>query len=755
MNRITGTGGKRTAATERGHAGMNWTMRGLAAVLACLVGLPTAALAQSATPGATELEIIVIGAPENLLAQRIDSLAGGADLVSTQEIADTANPTLSRALATSPGVVIQNFFGGNDQPRIQIRGSGLQQNPVERGVLALHDGLPINRADGSYVVGFANPAQAEAIEVYRGYLANRLGATVLGGALNFISPTGASAPGTRLSVSGGSFGQIGALGQYGWDGNDHDLLVQADLSERDGFRDYNASRRAHAGGNLGFRFGEHFSLRLFADYTDLGFDVSGPLTAEQMRRDPQSVFAGPTVTPGGAINPGPNVIRDRPRRDAEQTLLGSRLSGSFGAHILDLALGHSRTDDSFRFPVSSGIRTTDGDDTTSVLRYAYKPDASRALPLFETTAQYVRGSADRGYFLNRAGQKGDRFGANQLEATTLSVNAGFNIPLADLVLAPSIAWSDASRDNTDVYALATRPTLAFNPAQSTMALPDGAVPTVSTSYAHDYQGGSPALALSWQLDPRNLVFAVLSRSFEPPTHDDLLATVNGTPNSSAGRPNPANPALPAAAFSTPDLAAQRASTFEIGWRGKGGRWNWDVVAYVSKIRDELLSLRDESGASLGAINADHTRHIGVELGFRVPLGDQLSARVAYTWQDFRFVDDPMRGDNRLAGAPPQSVYAQLDYLFDARWSAQVSTRWIIDKTPVDNLNTLYADPWAVFDLRGRYRHNDTISLFAELTNLFDKTYASSTLIVDQARADQAAFLPGDGRGMNVGVTVNF
>jgi len=33
--------------------------------------------------------------------------------------------------------VVQNFFGSNDQPRIQIRGSGLQQNPVERGILIM------------------------------------------------------------------------------------------------------------------------------------------------------------------------------------------------------------------------------------------------------------------------------------------------------------------------------------------------------------------------------------------------------------------------------------------------------------------------------------------------------------------------------------------------------------------------------------------------------------------------------------------
>lgn len=94
-------------------------------------------------------------------------------------------------------MIVQDFFGGHDQPRIQIRGSGLQQNPVERGILMMRDGLPINRADGSYIAGFADPSNAQAIEVYRGYLANRLGATVIGGAINFMSPTVATAPAPR------------------------------------------------------------------------------------------------------------------------------------------------------------------------------------------------------------------------------------------------------------------------------------------------------------------------------------------------------------------------------------------------------------------------------------------------------------------------------------------------------------------------------------------------------------------------------
>lgn len=700
--------------------------------------------------------MVVVTAPRNVLEERIDALPGGADLVPTQiEVADTANLTLSRALATTPGIVIQDFFGGNDQPRIQIRGSGLQQNPVQRGVLVLQDGLPINRADGSYVVGFGDPAQAEAVEIYRGYLANRLGATVLGGALNFISPTGQTAPAGRLAASGGSFGQFDLLGQYGWQESVYDALIQTDISRRDGYRDYNNSYHVRIGGNLGLRLSDNVSARLFASYSALSFDVSGPLTADLLKSNPQSVFTGPAVTPSGSINPGPNVVRDRPERDADQFLIGSRVTGIFGAHLVDMAVGFTRTEDSFRFPISSGITDTNGNDVTSVLRYAYKPDDAAILPLFEATAQYATGSADRNYYLNLSGKRGALFGADELGADTLSLNAGFHIPLGAITLSPSIAYSHAERDNIDVYNQPTRPTAAYNPTNPTVLLPNGAVPTVGTSYERSYEGFSPALGLSWRPDSANLLFAAISRSFEPPTHDDLLATVNGTPNSSPGRPNPASPALAAAVFATPDLKAQYATTYEIGARGNVSMFSWDIVAYDSDIRNELLSLRDETGAPLASINADRTRHLGVELGTAAQITSRITLHIIYDYQDFRFVKDPLRGDNQLAGAPPHSLYAQMDYSLTKAWSTSLDARWIIAGIPVDNFNTLYSAPYVVVDLRTKYRITNAFSVFGEVTNLFDKTYASSSLIVDQARPDQAAFMPGDGRGFYTGIMLNF
>ena len=88
-----------------------------------------------------------------------------------------------------------------------------------------------------------------------------------------------------------------------------------------------------------------------------------------------------------------------------------------------------------------------------------------------------------------------------------------------------------------------------------------------------------------------------------------------------------------------------------------------------------------------------------------------------------------------------------------RWSGEAAVRWSPTKTPVDNLNTLFNDPYATLDLRVERRFGESLTMFAEMNNVFDATWASSTLIVDQARPDQAVFLPGDGRALGFGVRV--
>src|SRR3990167_5195907 len=56
--------------------------------------------------------------------EKLDKVPGGTNLAEPQKEARLA--TLRDALDYQPGIVLQDFFGGTDQPRLGIRGSGIQ-----------------------------------------------------------------------------------------------------------------------------------------------------------------------------------------------------------------------------------------------------------------------------------------------------------------------------------------------------------------------------------------------------------------------------------------------------------------------------------------------------------------------------------------------------------------------------------------------------------------------------------------------------
>lgn len=231
--------------------------------------------------------------------------------------------------------------------------------------------------------------------------------------------------------------------------------------------------------------------------------------------------------------------------------------------------------------------------------------------------------------------------------------------------------------------------------------------------------------------------------------DDLIATVNGNPNASAGGTG-------SAVFSTPDLDAQTATTLEGGWKGRNGHFAWSAIAYYSWVHDELLTARFIDVVLFGGTNADRTTHFGVEIGGSVDITRNINVRLAYTYQDFRFENDKVYGNNRLAGAPDHIVNAALRYTLMPGFWVEGEVNWMPGETPVDNANNLFNDPYALVNFRTQYALNDSLSLYGEVTNVFDETYASATLIVDTVtNPNQAVFLPGDGRAFIGGMKARF
>ncbi|MGH8463319.1 MAG: TonB-dependent receptor plug domain-containing protein [Pseudomonas sp.] len=115
------------------------------------------------------------------------AVPGGTNLIQPQQ--EVRLTTLRDALDYQPGVVVQEFFGGLDQPRLNIRGSGIQSNPLSRGLLLMQDALPLNDADGSFIISLLEPRNAGLISVRRGANALSPGASTLGGEVDFQSLT--------------------------------------------------------------------------------------------------------------------------------------------------------------------------------------------------------------------------------------------------------------------------------------------------------------------------------------------------------------------------------------------------------------------------------------------------------------------------------------------------------------------------------------------------------------------------------------
>ena len=266
----------------------------------------------------------LIANSESLSRKKLDKVPGGTNIANLKDLSEKRSQTLKDALVRQPGVVIQEFFGGNDQPRLNIRGSGIQSNPQSRGVALYQDGIPINFADGSYIIGVLEPQASNLVEVYRGANVMEYGGATLGGAMNFVTKNGYNASPLSVKMEAGSFNYFNSSLSSGFSSGKNDGFISTSYSKSDGYRTYNSSKRFNALLNIGRQFTNKFETRLYASFTDLYFDIPGPLTKQQYESNSKQINGAPKLTVPYAF--GPNVQRDKPNRSSKiARLVVSRL----------------------------------------------------------------------------------------------------------------------------------------------------------------------------------------------------------------------------------------------------------------------------------------------------------------------------------------------------------------------------------------------------------------------------------------------
>lgn len=685
------------------------------------------ATAQSADAGeAKELERVVVTAEPAALnpdaeseQHRLDKVPGGTNLVEPQKANRLA--TLKDTLNYQPGVVVQEFFGGLDQPRLNIRGSGIQSNPVNRGVVLLQDGLPLNEADGSFVISFLEPRNAQFISIRRGANAISPSATSLGGELDFSSLTGSD--GDVLRMEGGSFGRLGLQVAKGFRGERLDGRLSVSDDRYDGFRHFSDSSRRSAQGSFGVE-GERFENRTYLSFVDFDMNIPFVVTRDQMHHDPRQLNGE-----GVPVNPPFNLIdiyKRRPHRESSQFRIANR--SWWGSQALNNSLGvYAQTiDDMFQDPISA----TASDGHTYGAQWQLAGESGRFE--YRMALDWARSDMNR-----------DLHTVNSQTGAWKVQFADYDLQSENRNLLLEASWQATS--NLSLVA-GTRFSRAIRDARNRGT-------GVQLDQAWNYT--SPKLGMVWVPAREQRLYANLSRSNEAPTYWEIVA-VGNVPN----------PMIDDVGISSlRKLEVQQADTFEVGGDGRLGSGehapHWALSLYHSNVDDELMSVSNANGTPAGTYNyRGGTRHRGVELGLNgsAPLGSGGSLvdyRLAWTLGDFRFKGGEYAG-NHIAGVPRQLVNAEVLMRFgNLRLGPNVS--WMPQSTETNhaNLPDTQQDPYTLLGFKLDYQRGDRWNLWLQADNLADKTYASAFVIRNMAPPVAPTFLPGNGRSFSAGFRYAF
>jgi len=240
-------------------------------------------VAATPLPG-TDLPLEEIPAPVQTASARDLERSGSLDL------SDLLNQRLS-------GVHINQNQENPFQPDVNYRGytaSPLLGTP--EGISVYMDGVRQNQPFGDIVAWDLIPKIAIS-EVALMPGSNPLfGLNTLGGAVSIETKDGNSAPGTSISINGGSFGRrAGEFEHGGSNSKGLSWYVAGNLFREDGWRERSPSEVRQAFGKLGYRHGKT-TIALSFGYADNWLTGNGLQDFRFLEQDYRSVYSVPDIT---------------------------------------------------------------------------------------------------------------------------------------------------------------------------------------------------------------------------------------------------------------------------------------------------------------------------------------------------------------------------------------------------------------------------------------------------------------------------
>ncbi|KWF03384.1 TonB-dependent receptor [Burkholderia pseudomultivorans] len=665
--------------------------------------------------------------------------------------------------ANLQSVTISDAQGNPYQADLNYRGftaSPLLGTP--QGLSVFVDGVRVNEPFGDVVNWDILPMQAiDRMQLIPG--SNPVyGRNTLGGALAITTKNGKSSPGGEAEVSGGSWGRVsGSVEQGGTIGSNLDYYATANVAHDGGWADHNESRVRQVFGKLRYTDADT-TLSVAAGGADNALYGSQTIPRSFLDNRKQA-YTYPDLNRNSA---------------AYLTLSGDHffsdhveLSGNlYYRHLRNTNTSSNNNTDYGSVDDDGGVDTLQGSNAQSTIvtdSYGGSLQLTLLGKLFGLSNQLVSGvavdvanssyvaSSQDAYFTDTRAAVGIGGFVPRTDANTRNANLGIYVSDA-LSLTPHWTLTLSGR---------------YDRSRSKIGDESGVQPLLDGD--HTFSRFNPAVGLNWNPVPGFTAYATYNEGMRAPTAIELACADPAAPCS-----------LPNDFVADPALKPVISKTFEAGMRGRiGAATTWSAAAYRTTLTDDIAFISDPASAQGYFRNVGDTRRQGIELAGRTQFGP-LGVGLSYSYVDATYRSSwtehspansaadasgnvTVKPGDRIPGIPAHTVKLRLDYAATPSWDIGMNATWRSgvyargDESNQDANGRIAG--YLLVDLDMRYRITKRFEVFASVTNLFDKRYASFGVLgqnffngpnhtFDGAQPVNEQFVgPGAPRGAWVGV----
>jgi len=699
---------------------MRFIPRGAAALPLCAISLIApagvhAAEAQLAAADGPREEIVVTGTREGTTLRETPS----AVAVIANDVIDNVKPAHpSEILNRVPGVSIQQT---NGEGHI----TGIRQPIGTAAVyLYLEDGVPV-RASGFFnhnALYETNLPQAGSIEVTRGPGTSLYGSDAIGGIVNVLSRAPSATPEGALTLEGGNYAWLRALGTASSTFGGVGVRGDVNVTHSNGWRDKSAYERQTGSLRFDTAFG---NSRLKGTITGTNIDQDTGANSYLSRADYQS---DPTR------NYTPFAFR---KVKSFRAALDWQYESGDSLFQLTPYTRWSRMN-----LLATFLLTSDPTDSTT----GYKSFGALAKYRrdFDTWRTRLIVGADLekspGY------RREDRLLVTRVGPVFESyTNAGriYDYDVTFWEASPYVHVETSPLPRLRVVAGVRYDVLGFDYATQ---LPAGNFTTVTPSGNRTfsrpadtgvtYDRASPSIGATYAFTDQASGFVAFKQSFRIPQESQLFRP-GGNQNSLTLKP-------------------VEADNIEAGLRGRFmDAFDWDVSVYRMVKRNDILTL--STGTTPSLTNNGKTRHTGVEASARWRISPEWLVEAVGSYSSSRYLawvtsSAVNLGGKTQAAAPHTVANATVSYTPDWLRGLRTELEWShMGSYWLDDANTRQYGGHELFNLRASYDVTGNVSVFARVTNLLDRRWATAA----QISGGQPQYAPGLPRSLNGGLTVRF